>query len=1222
MLTTVDDAIATHLWRAAHREVDLWRLLQWAMHHTMDLAISEALDTKPVSRALTAAASFDGLDAEQIADRLADSYQQSGANDFWDQFVDTTYVNQLEQYANDATGDALFDAGVVPNINYDLYDERTLRHIAAAPNRIRNNPDAVWERYVQPELIDGIRAGESIPDLAERVRRGVPETYNGRASTIARTETISATNSASERVGTQFGLGVKMWLATDDSRTRPEHIERNGTYPNEDGLWVVSDGSEMAYPGDPAGPAHEVISCRCTILWVPLRSRENSEAADAVTAERDELFAVVDSWIWSMTSLIDQPHEALIGSLYPVGTQMAMTRGLLPEGSPIPPGVPFSDYLNGTVSRWRMAKGDRPGPRNPDVIHESSVLKVPAVCASACEVAGDGLSPPKMSRVDADVDITEWLKREMKRRSMDLDELEDLAGGTSVDFDLDFMELFEDLDDRFGGSLDVTAIAGLQDVYDNYKTFDYRIINDALRAPDYPGPLDPADFAWDPETKRHLVRTLLAEHADDESKYKRSLSDFMAERFALSETQPDSDIAFGLLESLVVDVDHHQILQNTVHLDGALLDQILRASDAPLAKRLGDITDGSRHYDLDGFAEAFGDIGWDNLPLAEIDRALLRETVDDWLAKYDPETRAAFAAGDDVVDGLARALDADDGLSDLVGYGPEDVTDLNDVRFVLEQGLSNREDALIGYVTEDIFDDAYEKMARLRLGTAATDSDIIEMVAEHRDRFDDIQGGAEFGWDEVIDEGMLRRAFEDGYELAFDGDFEQFMDSTFPREFGRSRIADMLGPAYRARLYDWYLNEADPDGWPVYMFDGDEPGILWRGVDANAAFGVDSYEELERFIGRRVADPGAISTSYNPELSIDFAFKDRQVLPMLMEIEAPDGVRFTTGNEREWEFVLPPRTQFGIREIEIITDPDGNEFVVARVTALTSEQADLFPPLVSEIDQAAVASFDLSDLPYVSEPPGLAERLDSISDLVADLVTEASQGPGMDSFIDLSHKMRESMTVHRPGLRINQAELLAVLDEGRFRSQFETGTSGGLFDPDRRAQMEQTMLGYDIDTPAEMRPIYGYDLDGPNAGQAHMYGKLEVEIRQTEKPITMTAGDSLSMWEPVALDIDEVAGASFERLITAWVGDEYEWTRQIMSGNRTPSSARISPGYNELQFHGQLETGDIERVWIPVGDELDPPGSEDRGGFTKAMRDALIERLEEAGIKWSDLPED
>lgn len=118
------------------------------------------------------------------------------------------------------------------------------------------------------ELIGGIMQGESIPQIAKRIR-GTFESNLSRSVTIARTETTRVENSARQDVAdtaSKSGLPMKKkWVSTKDERTRPEHVAADGQVVDYDKPFVVG-GEELMYPGDENGSAGNVINCRCTMV--------------------------------------------------------------------------------------------------------------------------------------------------------------------------------------------------------------------------------------------------------------------------------------------------------------------------------------------------------------------------------------------------------------------------------------------------------------------------------------------------------------------------------------------------------------------------------------------------------------------------------------------------------------------------------------------------------------------------------------------------------------------------------------------------------------------------------------------------------------------------------------------------------------------------------------------------------------------------------------------
>jgi SPP1 gp7 family putative phage head morphogenesis protein len=125
------------------------------------------------------------------------------------------------------------------------------------------------ERELTRSLLTGIMQGESIPNLARRMKEITNKTLS-ESIRIARTETTRVENSAKQDVGT-YGkekLGFKMkkqWVSTKDGRTRPEHADADGQIVDIDKPFIVG-GEELMYPGDEAGSAWNTINCRCTTI--------------------------------------------------------------------------------------------------------------------------------------------------------------------------------------------------------------------------------------------------------------------------------------------------------------------------------------------------------------------------------------------------------------------------------------------------------------------------------------------------------------------------------------------------------------------------------------------------------------------------------------------------------------------------------------------------------------------------------------------------------------------------------------------------------------------------------------------------------------------------------------------------------------------------------------------------------------------------------------------
>jgi hypothetical protein len=121
--------------------------------------------------------------------------------------------------------------------------------------------------------------------------------------------------------------------------------------------------------------------------------------------------------------------------------------------------------------------------------------------------------------------------------------------------------------------------------------------------------------------------------------------------------------------------------------------------------------------------------------------------------------------------------------------------------------------------------------------------------------------------------------------------------------------------------------------------------------------------------------------------------------------------------------------------------------------------------------------------------------------------------------------------------RVPQEALSQILESGRMMNQFETGTSGGTFEPEARKTTEAMALGVNMATSAQQRPVYGYMSDVTDedstrskygygaeedpsgimdeniAYDLEQYGDVRLTFKRdvVEKDASVTLGDSLQL---------------------------------------------------------------------------------------------------------------
>lgn len=97
-------------------------------------------------------------------------------------------------------------------------------------------------------------------------------------------------------------------------------------------------------------------------------------------------------------------------------------------------------------------------------------------------------------------------------------------------------------------------------------------------------------------------------------------------------------------------------------------------------------------------------------------------------------------------------------------------------------------------------------------------------------------------------------------------------------------------------------------------------------------------------------------------------------------------------------------------------------------------------------------------------------------------------------------------------IRCQPKTLVKILKEGRFKSQFETGTSGGTLDEERRKDSEYCGAGIPRKMPVPFRFIYGYASSNPDGKHCNVgqYGLIAVRLKSELKEFALQMlGDSL-----------------------------------------------------------------------------------------------------------------
>lgn len=202
-------------------------------------------------------------------------------------------------------------------------------------------------------------------------------------------------------------------------------------------------------------------------------------------------------------------------------------------------------------------------------------------------------------------------------------------------------------------------------------------------------------------------------------------------------------------------------------------------------------------------------------------------------------------------------------------------------------------------------------------------------------------------------------------------------------------------------------------------------------------------------------------------------------------------------------------------------------------------------------------------------------------------------GMSVEAYRDaLEAHLRQLLAGVQFNKRVNAEDLVSILRDGRFKSQFETGTSGGALNPSYRASQEQLMFSYPRGMAAARRPIYGYLTSGVDDEFMNLmrYGHIRVVFRESiADRTTFVLDDSLNAmptrapspvrnprWYSHQLDnLDPLAFTKVEEIVP----------------------------YTEAQYHGGVARTDIAHVFMHPSTARNHP--------------ELVKLLEQMNIPWS-----
>lgn len=235
-------------------------------------------------------------------------------------------------------------------------------------------------------------------------------------------------------------------------------------------------------------------------------------------------------------------------------------------------------------------------------------------------------------------------------------------------------------------------------------------------------------------------------------------------------------------------------------------------------------------------------------------------------------------------------------------------------------------------------------------------------------------------------------------------------------------------------------------------------------------------------------------------------------------------------------------------------------------------------------------------------------RLDSaVRNHAWDSQAKAAGYNSTDEFVAATEqRMTEVMATAEPRIRITPDGLRGVLRDGRMKTQFETGSSRGAYDPSLRASVESELWDIPVDYAATKRAIYGY-LESPHdvaGGGVQQYGGLVVRLKPAVRQrTTFTMSDSLG-GDMVPSPINAPRAASLRPGQAAKaLQTESRNINEYFYGKAGYSAERVQSSYIEAQVHGGVAVDDMAEVLVPITGQQSPAtvlGQEVMDGLARA----------------------
>jgi hypothetical protein len=204
---------------------------------------------------------YSNITEDKIKEMFVDIYTTVGYD----------YNKRIKKEIERTTKNVLFSDSFLQDILVFLSGEGGAKIVSVRGTLIEDIIKAIEDKLKNDTSL--INLQNAIYEIVQRSQ----QFYKWQALRIARTETTFASAYAAMRAASQSNFEMtKEWIAAKDDRTRKDHRLENGQIVDFNDPFIMNDGSQLQYPGDPKGTASQVINCRCTIAFKAKKDKDGN----------------------------------------------------------------------------------------------------------------------------------------------------------------------------------------------------------------------------------------------------------------------------------------------------------------------------------------------------------------------------------------------------------------------------------------------------------------------------------------------------------------------------------------------------------------------------------------------------------------------------------------------------------------------------------------------------------------------------------------------------------------------------------------------------------------------------------------------------------------------------------------------------------------------------------------------------------------------------------